>query len=170
MSEIVGWKEMLGMFALVSLFHVIGGVALGTTIRKMVDDFRAEGKLNLGRSFFLVWGGMFACIPLAFGLAVPQILIAQVAVIAIAMLVPFFWADRARELVSDPNVIMMLFGGVFFVAGMGGGAAMLNEREYAGALTVGCLFVLIGGGIFWYGFYRAVLKSPVEDEETEQEE
>ena len=123
---------------------------------------------NLGRRvFFLVWGSMFGCMPLVFGLenglqgGLPM-LAAQIAVLVTAIAVPFFWLDSLREAFSNKNVVLIGFGGVFFIAGMGAGSLMLHEGVMFPALLVGGLFVLVGGGMFLWGL-RGLLHGSPED-------
>jgi hypothetical protein len=52
---------LIGTLGFLSIFHVLGGIALGSTVRGLRNGF------NGSKLFFLVWGSMFGCIPLAIG-------------------------------------------------------------------------------------------------------
>ena len=153
--------EVLGPFAFISIFHVIGGVALGTTLRGWADNPTRE---NLGgRVFFLVWGSMFGCMPLVFGLQTGfSMLAAQLAVLLVAIVVPFFWLERLRELVSDQNVVRIGFGGIFLIAGLAAGGFLLREGEWLFAVLFGGTFTLLGGGFFLSGLLK-LLRGASED-------
>lgn len=151
--------DIPGEVLFLSLFHVIGGVAIGFTLRGIVDS-----RENIGsRVFFLIWGGMFGCMPLAFGLDNPATLPVQVGVLLAAIAVPFFWADRLREMFSDQSVLMLGFGGVFLLVGLIAGTLMAREGEWIVALLFGGMFSLVGGGIF-IGGLRALLRDTSGDE------
>jgi hypothetical protein len=153
--------ETIGPLAFLSIFHVIGGAALGATVRAWLDS---PTRQNLGRHvFFLIWGGMFGCMPLAFGLQEGGwMVVAQSAVLVTAFAVPFFWRDRLRELASQQFIIMLVFGGVFLVAGLVAGGAMLREGEWLVALLFGGIFSLVGGGIF-FGGLKQLFSDPADD-------
>ena len=154
--------EIAGPFAFISIFHVIGGVALGITLRGWASDPTRE---NLGgRVFFLVWGSMFGCMPLVFGLQTGlSMLAAQLAVLLVAIAVPFFWLERLRELTSDQNVVMIGFGGIFLIAGLAAGGFLLREGEWLFAALFGGTFTLLGGGFFLGGLLK-LLRGVSEDE------
>lgn len=154
--------ETLGPLAFLSIFHVIGGAALGLTVRGWVDNPTRE---NLGgRIFLLVWGGMFGCMPLTFGLQEePRLLIAQLAVLLTAFAVPYFWRDRLRELASEQYIVMLVFGGIFLLAGLIAGSFMIREGEWLVALLFGGIFSLVGGGIF-FGGLKQLFGDPPDDE------
>ena len=152
--------DIIGQLVFLSIFHAVGGAALGITLRGWVND---PSHKEVGRLFFLVWGGMFGCMPLLFGLeyGLPM-LAAQVAVLLSAIAVPFFWLDRLRELFSNQNLVLTGVGGIFLVAGLAAGGFLLREGQWLPAALFGVPFVSMGGGIFFYGL-RSLLQGSAED-------
>jgi hypothetical protein len=152
--------ETVGPIAFISIFHVIGGAALGITLRGWANNPTRENLFR--RAFFLVWGGMFGCMPLVFGVENGTLAV-QVVVLLIAIAVPFFWLDRLREMFSDQNVVLVGFGGIFLIAGLVAGGALLREREWLFAALFGGIFSLVGGGIFFAGLRNLLRGTPGEE-------
>jgi len=96
--------ETVGPIVFISLFHVIGGAALGITLRGWVNNPTRENLFR--RVFFLIWGGMFGCMPLVFGIENGTLLV-QIVVLLVAIAVPFMWLEHLREMFSDQNVVMV---------------------------------------------------------------
>jgi hypothetical protein len=148
-----------------SLFHAIGGIALGITLRGWANE--PTLKNLLGRSFFLLWGSGFGCMPLIFAFQndsanVPTILGAQIAVLLTAIAIPYFWLNRLRELASDENVVAVSIGGLFLLIGLVAGSFLVRDREWLPAVLFGGTFSLVGGGVFFHGL-RSLLRSFSED-------
>lgn len=152
--------ETIGPIAFFSLFHVIGGAALGITLRGWVNNPTRENLF--GRFFFLIWGGMFGCIPLAIGIENGTMAV-QIVILLIAIVVPFIWLDHLREMVSDKNVVMVGFGGIFLIAGLVAGGAMFREREWLFAALFGGIFSLVGGSIFVSGLLNLMRGTPGDE-------
>jgi hypothetical protein len=152
--------ETVGPIAFISIFHVIGGVALGITLRGWVNNPTRENLFS--RTFFLIWGGMFGCMPLVFGIENGTLVI-QIVVLLIAIAVPFMWLEQLREMFSDQNVVMVGFGGIFLISGLVAGGALLREREWLFAVLFGGIFSLVGGSIFFAGL-RNLLRGTPGDE------
>lgn len=135
-----------GTLLFLSLFHVIGGIALGLTLNRLVRARRIDKQAL----FFVVWGGMFGCMPLAMSEGDPRLLAAQVGILALAIGVPFAMGHSLREAFAQPAVQKIGFGGVFFVAGMGVlGVAIrsIGEAPLPIFLMAG-VFVAVGLSIF----------------------
>lgn len=158
--------DFINSILFLSIFQVIGGIALGITLRGLINQPTLQNVL--GRAMFLVWGSGFGCLPLAFVFQndpaqIPLALAIQSAVLLAAIAVPLFWLDRLRELAADKNVVAISIGGIFLVVGLVAGSAMLRDRELLGGLLLGGVFTLVGGGIFWHGL-RNVFKGFSEDQ------
>lgn len=140
-----------------SIFHIIGGIALGSSVRGIRQLIRGEGGSLSNSLFFIVWGGMFGCMPLAFGFdpAIPfWVLAAQVLILAAAFIITAIFGRTALNWLKPVfNVFtgLMAFGGIFMAAGLLGAYATLKEGELATALILGLVFGIIGLGIFILG-------------------
>jgi len=149
----------LFLLGFLSIFHIIGGIALGTALRNIWKMLRRQGGSASGL-FFLVWGGMFACIPLAFGTAddVPVwIFPTQLAIVIVTVTVTAFWEGAIQEWAKpllNVSVGMMVFGGIFMGAGLLFGSIFAKEAEdlFFGLMFVG-IFGLVGLGIFLFGLF-----------------
>ena len=104
----------VGLLAFLSIFHLIGGIALGMTFNRIVRERRLGGQ----SIFFIVWGGMFGCMPLTFGSqSEPWVLAAQIGILALAIGIPFAIGGSLREGFQLKGVQNVLFGGIFLVVG-----------------------------------------------------
>lgn len=143
--------------AFLSVFHVIGGIALGSAIRGVQQFIRGEGGSLPNSLFFAVWGGMFGCMPLAFGFdpAIPNwVLVAQVVILLVVIVVTVIFGRAALgwlKPVFNIHTGLMIFGGIFMAAGLGGAYATLKEGDLSTALILGLVFGIIGLGIFVLG-------------------
>lgn len=158
-------SELINTLLFLSIFHVIGGVALGITLRGWVNEPTLKNLLS--RVMFLVWGSGFGCLPLAFAFdnapdQISLVLAVQSAILLTAIAIPFFWLDRLRELASDKSVVATTIGGIFLVVGLVAGSSLLRGGEWLGGLLFGGTFTLVGGGVLWHGL-RSAFKGFSED-------
>ncbi len=145
-----------------SLFHLLGGGALGIALRGLRAAGRQGCRTNIGLA---IWGLMFGGFPLALGLQIPELLAIQLAELGIACLTTFFFWERIRELLARPEVMLTLFGGILFSAGCGAAGALLMQDDWLMAALFGVLFGGAGAGMIYLGLRRAL--APPADQEDE---
>lgn len=155
----------LFLLGFLSLFHIIGGIALGNALNNVWLKLRGQ-RASLGNGcFFLLWGSGFAFMPLAFGGGeeIPAwFLPMQLLIIITAMGIGALWQSALQEWAKplfNLNVGLMLFGSVFMGFGMLFGFAVIQDAEstFPGLIFIGA-FGLIGLGIFLFGLF-GILKS-----------
>jgi hypothetical protein len=149
-------ESPLVALAFLSLFHVLGGAGLGIALRPL----RVGDRVNVGLA---IWGAMFGGIPLIMSVETPWLLPAQFFLLAVAALLAFFYWDRIRELLGNANVLLILFGGVFFMAGSGAAGMLIEQRDFGMAALFGCLFGGLGLVVLLLGLRR--LMAPPSDTE-----
>lgn len=147
----------LGLLGFLSIFHIIGGIALGSTFNRIVRDRRIDGQAV----FFIIWGGMFGCMPLTFGSqSEPWVLAAQVGILGVAIVLPFAFGGTLREGFRQPGVQNVVFGGVFLVVGMialGIGIRLIPQDKAAlGVLAFALIFSAMGVPVFIKGLREVV--------------
>ncbi len=139
-----------------SLFHVIGGSALGWSLRQFLA--RQFGCMTW---FFIVWGGMFGLLPLIVGTAIfsqmhlTYLVGAQVVVLAAAIAIAAFVPPDFLQSFSSSNFIMLGLGGLFVLIGSAifafGGTRNLNTSLPASAIVI-----FVGGVFFVLGIIYAL--------------
>lgn len=154
----------LGLLGFLSIFHIIGGIALGSTFNRIVRDKRIGGQ----SIFFIVWGGMFGCMPLTMGSqAAPWVLAAQIGILALAIIIPFALGGTLGEGFRQQGVQTVLFGGVFLVVGMAalGMAIRLIPQDTAalGVLAFALIFMAVGVPTFIKGLRDLVAVDDSKD-------
>ncbi|MFQ5576497.1 MAG: hypothetical protein ACE5G8_05855 [Anaerolineae bacterium] len=154
------------LLGFLSLFHIIGAVAVGSAVRGIAGVVFGEGGGSVaGSLYFVVWGSLFGCMPLAFGLDpnVPRwILPAQLAIWSVSFLVAAVFGRRAVDWLKPLftlNTGLIVFGGMFMLGGVFGGyAALQGEAPVLTALAIGGVFGVIGLGIFLLGLVNLLRK------------
>ncbi len=149
-------NDLIFTLAFVCLFHVIGGAAIGATVRGWL-----RGHFACNSSFMIVWGAIFGGVPLSLGysLLVPRggilffgielaVLIGSIFVIA---LVPDWFVQSFDGRAIAP----VAFGGLFLLCGLAVAAASFTSSPVT-AIVVGGLFVGVGGFVFIWGLVRAL--------------
>jgi hypothetical protein len=151
--------------AFLSLFHLLGGGALGVALRPL--RARPAGTRGCGVSIGLVvWAVMFGGIPLFMSLADPWLLPFQLLELVVAFLAAFFFWDQIRETFGKTNVVITAFGGVFFMAGCAALGFLIRERDWLLATVIGLLFSGLGLALVLFGL-RRTLSSPADSEDQQ---
>jgi hypothetical protein len=150
-------NSLLAQLGFVSLFHVIGGIAIGSALRGL------RGGFSGGTIFLLVWGGMFGCLPLAIGWNAlsatgrPDLFALELGILIAAILITALMPGSMLESLKSPQVAPIAFGGIFLLIGIGAGAIMI-QTDLLSALVFGGCFAGAGGLVFISGLAK-VLKS-----------
>ncbi len=154
------------LLAFLSLFHILGGGVLGVVMRgwRMRPAETRGCGMNVG---LMIWALGFGCAPLFLGLQTPRLLPFQLLELAVVFCVTFFFWDRIRESFAKPEMIKIVFGGVFFVAGCAAGGMLLEARETLMAAVFGLIFGGIGLAFILPGM-RNMLKPPTGPKEEEE--
>jgi len=140
-------------FVFLSLFHLLGGGGLGVALRPLRT--RPAGSRGCGVNVGLaIWGLMFGGIPLLMALEAPWLLPVQLCEMLVAFFITFFFWDRIRELLSHDNVLLVLIGGVFFMAGSGVASILLKDGDFLLSAVIGLLFGGLGLALVLLGLRR----------------
>jgi len=154
----------LALLGFLSIFHVIGAVALANGLRGIWNWLR-EKERGLGNAvFFVAWGAMFGCMPFAFGLGLAtdeergtsMILLGQAIVWGVSFLAALLlWNDVVDWLhpFLDTNIFLVGFGGIFMLVGAAVGSFIVRDDLPFG-LLFGGIFFLVGGLIFALGVWN----------------
>lgn len=138
-------SELLRDFAFFSLFHVLGGLAIGFSLRQ----FRKG--ISVLAIFFLIWGAAFGLAPLGAGVqqfeqaGAPPLAVAEVIVLTSAVAVAFFIPDDMLAQLNSKNVSLMLWGSVFVLIGLVAGILVSGQNLFGGLLF---LIAFGGAGLF----------------------
>lgn len=161
-------QNSLATLGFLSLFHVIGAVALANGLRQVWSRLRHSERGGGSGLFFVIWGAGFGCMPFAFGLQTatsqdggsPLLLLAQIAIWTGAFLVALLAWDEAVDWLRPflhPNMFLIAFGGLFMLVGAGVGSFVVRDEPLF-ALLFGGIFMLVGGVFFVIGV-RNLLKT-----------
>ena len=154
----------LVLLGFLSIFHVIGALALANGLRGVWNWLRNKER-GLGNTLFLiVWGAMFGCMPFAFGLGLATdqetgtfvVLLGEAIVWGITFLAALlFWNDMIDWLrpFLHPTTFLVGFGGIFMLVGATTAAFVLRDDLLFG-LMFGGIFMLVGGIIFALGIWN----------------
>jgi hypothetical protein len=112
-----------------------------------------------------IWGLVFGGIPLLMALDAPWLLPVQLFEMLVAFFVTFFFWDRIRELLSHNNVLLVLFGGVFFMVGSAATGILLKEGDFLMAAVIGLLFGGLGLALVLWGLRRIFKSTPDAEDE-----
>ncbi len=138
----------LGMLC---IFNLLGGIAIGKGLRDVL------ARRFKGVWFYFIWGGMFGVMPLAFGGSgpIPYAIYVQAFVLIAAVAVMAFLPEQFFASLSSPPVIATGIGAIFFLAGLAGFFLTLRQ-DVGGALLLGGMFTLVGGGFMVAGISQAL--------------
>jgi hypothetical protein len=154
----------LVLLGFLSIFHVIGAVALANGLRGMWNWLRNKERGLGSVMFFVVWGAMFGCMPFAFGVGLatdkevgtPLLLLGEAVVWGIAFLsATLFWdevLDWLRPFLH-PNIFLVGFGGIFMLVGAAAASFVIRDDPLFG-LLFGGIFMLVGGIVFALGVWN----------------
>jgi hypothetical protein len=157
----------LVLFGFVSLFHIIGAAVLAGAVRGLWFGLR-EGELGGCQAYFtLVWAVMFGGLPFLFGVQFAGsedgtilFLIGEILVWTTTFLVALL-AQQAVRSILEPflttELLIILFGGSFLVAGVAV-ASLLTQEDREVGLLIGGVFAVVGAGTLGFGLWR-LLKS-----------
>jgi len=143
-------KEPLIQLGFVCLFHLIGGIAIGSALRGLRNGF------SVSTIFFLVWGGLFGCLPLVIGWnAFSQtgglgFFALELGVLIAAILISALMPSSILESLNSPQVAPIAIGGLFLLIGIGAGALIAQTDLLPGLAFGGCFagagtMVLVSG-------------------------
>ncbi len=146
------------LLAFLSLFHVFGAIALGYAVRVLWKRLRGDDTVPAFTAIFLlVWGSMFGCIPFTFGMdpALPVWFpMAQISIWGTTFILSAFFGQtimRWAKPLLNAQVILMVMGGIFMLAGIGAGRAMWLAGDDFQAMIFVLVFGAIGALIFALG-------------------
>jgi len=160
-------SEALTILGFLSIFHIIGGVAVGVGLRK----WRSAWKSQLSRTppFLLLWGILFGGMPLIFGLAggLRSIFVAQAVILLASVAVTFWFFDPLKEMLSHQYMFLIAFGGVFIVVGVIVGGLMIRTETGWQALLAGSIFLVVGTLILASGVAQWLKEMRRTDDEVD---
>ncbi len=139
-----------------SIFHIIGGIAVGSTLRGLRHGFPS------GRLFFLIWGTLFGCMPLAIGFEtfanadVVYLFALEMIVLAGAILGAALMPDWMLDAFSSAELLPLAIGGLFLLIGIIVGGVLLKTEPIV-ALAFGGIFGGVGALVFFSGL-RSLLR------------
>ncbi len=155
----------LAMLGFLSIFHVIGAVALANGLRGVWSMLRGKGRGGCRSLFFVVWGAMFGCLPFGLGLELATeeggtflVLFGEALIWGSVFLVALLAWDTALDWLRPflhRDMWPMLFGGSFMVVGIWIGGSMARDGQMFG-LLLGGTFALVGGVIFAAGVWSYI--------------
>ncbi len=145
-------NSAIGMLGFLSIFHIIGGVAVGGAVRHVI-----RGRIACNTPFIVMWGLIFGLAPLfiGFGWFSSHGALAFIAVELViffgALAVVAFTPDWFVEAFDIPTLSGIAFGGLFLVIGIAVGVLLATNSEpfmaiiFFGAFTGAGGLVLING-------------------------
>ena len=153
----------LVMLGFLSLFHVIGAIALANGLRGVWNWLVVEEQGPGNALFFVVWGAMFGCMPFAVGLGAATdaekgmlfVLLGEVIIWGITFLAALLFWDEIIDWLRPflhPNMFLLGFGGIFMLVGAGAGVFIIRDDLLFG-LLFGGIFFLVGGLVFAMGVW-----------------
>ena len=155
----------LAVFGFLSIFHVIGALALANGLRRVWSGLHDKGRGVWSALFFVVWGAMFGCLP--FGLSLefateeggtPFVLLGEALIWGSVFLVALLAWDAILDWLRPflhSDLLLMAFGGSFMVLGTWVGGSMAGDDQLFG-LLFGGIFTLVGGVILAIGVWNYI--------------
>lgn len=149
---------LFAVFGFLSLFCVIGGVALGSVVR----GWRKKG-LSCNSIFFVIWGGLFAGIPLLMGTVLfaahsaVYLFGIQLGLLIGTILLVAFVPDAFLESFDFAKIAPVAFGGLFLLIGVVVAVTTITTEPLMALLFL-VSFGGIGGALFVQSI-RDALKS-----------
>lgn len=156
------------LFLFLSVFHVVGATVVAGTLRNLTIGLRHRERVGCRSGFLMVWASVFGCFPFGFGVVFlasdkgsPFFLIGQLVVWVATFLLALLAREPLMELLApfaQPEILLMLFGGGFIVAGVLVVSLLLEVGELRGLLAGG-IPILTGGALLGSGLWQ-VFRSP----------
>jgi hypothetical protein len=154
----------LAMLGFLSIFHIIGAVALANGLRGVWGWLR-DKEQGIGNAFFFVlWGAGFGCMPFAFGATMAAdkeggtlvVLLGQTIVWgSVFVVVLLAWQEALDWLrpFLHADMFLVAFGGIFVLVGAGASSLIIRDGLLFG-LLFGGIFMLVGGLVLAIGVWR----------------
>lgn len=145
----------VGTLGVLSLFHIIGGIALGTALRQLLHR-----RIACNALFLMVWGGMFGITPFLFGAVFfgPHgnllYLGLEIATFIIPVLVVVLIPDWFLESFDSKRIVPVAMGALFVVIGIAIGFTTWSEN-----IVMALLFLLVFGGAGAYLFVTSLVEA-----------
>lgn len=147
--------DALMLLGFVSIFQIIGGIALGWVLRRLLAR-----QFSATEVFFIIWGSGFGLAPFLIGASsfsamhAPYLILIQVAVSAAAIAVTAFTPQEYLLAFASLPFIFIAFGGVILLIGAAVFIGMVRQ-DAATAAIIGLVFGLVGGVLLAVGVYTA---------------
>ena len=149
-GELVNPLLVLGFL---SIFHLIGGMAIGLGWRQWADAWRAKGLRT--PPFLLLWGVLLGVLPLLFALVTRDwaVLAGQGAVLLVGWALAFWLARPLSQAVSRRFAIFIALGVILMVVGSLVAVLTMNAspEQFWQRLAFGGLFFALGSLILAAG-------------------
>ena len=158
----------LSLLGFLSVFHVVGGIALGVGARQWRSAWQARAN-RLVPPFLLLWGALFGGLPLIFGLATQQggLLAGQGAILLASFAITFWFYEPLKEGLGHQYVFMIVFGLVFISVGALVSVLMLRSdgTDPWQAVAMGGIFFAVGSLVLSAGIVQWLkeVKSPEKE-------
>lgn len=160
--------NLLVMLGFLSIFHIIGAVALAYGLRGVWSWLRGKERYAGSALFFVLWGAGFGCMPFAFGLGLaadkeggtPLVLLGEGIIWGSVFLIALLAWDEVLDWLRPflhVDFFLIAFGGIFMMVGAGAGSFIIRDDLLMG-LLFGGIFVLVGGLLLAIGV-RNLLKA-----------
>lgn len=154
----------LVMLGFLSIFHIIGAVALASGLRGVWNWLRDRERGPGNAFFFVLWGTGFGCMPFLFGLGIgadkemgtPLVFLGEVIIWGSVFLIALLAWDEVVDWLRPflhTDMFLVAFGGIFMLVGAVGGGLMTRDDLLFG-LLFGGIFMLVGGAFFTFGLYN----------------
>lgn len=149
-------SDLIVTLGFISIFHFIGGVTVGSALRNLNNGFAFR------KVFFLIWGLLFGCMPLALGIqaflkaGAAHLFAIELIVLVGAILGAAFIPDWVLESYNSADLFSIGFGGLFFLVGLIVGVELLRTDLIAG-LVLGGTFGGVGVVMLFFGL-RSLLQ------------
>jgi hypothetical protein len=145
----------LGLLGFVSVFEILGGIAIGTVLRRLI-----ERQFSPRLVFFLIWGGIFAMGPFCMGASsfaaihVGYLILVQATILIATIGVSAFVPEEYLSAFASLPVGFIAIGGILLLIGGGFLVARLRQDILTAAI-VGAVFLLAGGVFLGAGLVTA---------------
>ncbi len=145
--------DLLPMFGFLSIFHLVGGIAIGLGWRQWASAWRKEVRTP---PFLFIWGVLFGLLPLLFALVMRdwRLLAGQGVVLLIGWALAFWLAQPFGRAISRRflwfivvGAILMIVGSLLAVLAMDAGAEKIWERLASGGVLFALGSIILAAGL-----------------------